>query len=97
MIFYSSVWAMGLSGDEVLLFCVLSPLVLALPPLRRALAHPALGNVGLLAGLAVRWVDDDGKGRLRGLAAGLGMALCGRVAAWWDVRGDSAKLDARAR
>ncbi|BGP42687.1 Protein cwh43 [Rhodotorula kratochvilovae] len=97
MIFYSAVWAMGLSGDEVLLFCILSPILLALPPLRRAFAHPALAHVGLLAGLAMRWVDDDGKWRLRGTAAGLALATCGIVARWWEVRHDAAKLDARAR
>ncbi|GAA6050383.1 hypothetical protein JCM3770_004011 [Rhodotorula araucariae] len=97
MIFYSAVWAMGLSGDEVLLFCILSPILLALPPLRRAFAHPALAHFGLLVGLAMRWVDDDGTWRLRGTAAGLGLATCGFVARWWEVREDAAKLDARAR
>ncbi|GAA5847258.1 hypothetical protein JCM9279_006160 [Rhodotorula babjevae] len=97
MIFYSAVWAMGLSGDEVLLFAILSPVVLAVPALRRAFAHPALAHLGLVGGLATRWLDGDGTARLRGTALALGLALCGRVSGWWEVRREADKVDARAR
>ncbi|GAA5996073.1 Cwh43p [Rhodotorula paludigena] len=96
MIFYSSVWAMGLSGDEIALLCTLAPFLLAVPPLRRAFAHPVLAHCGLLAGLATRWIDDGGKWRLRWTAVGLGCATMGRVAMWWDVRRDAQKLEARS-
>ncbi|GAA5959623.1 hypothetical protein JCM21900_002958 [Sporobolomyces salmonicolor] len=107
MIFYSSVWAMGLSGDEVLLFCVLSPALLALRPLLRLFTRPEVGHVGLLVGVAARYLsydagtlheddDDQGQKRLRMLAFGLAMATMGKVAQWWQVRLDPARLDRRA-
>ncbi|GAA5887107.1 hypothetical protein JCM5296_001596 [Sporobolomyces johnsonii] len=107
MIFYSSVWAMGLSGDEVLLFCVLSPALLALRPLLRLFTRPEVAHVGLLIGVASRYLssddasvheddDDQGQRRLRMLAFGLAMATMGHVAEWWQVRLDPARLDQRA-
>ncbi|GAA5895793.1 hypothetical protein JCM8208_005089 [Rhodotorula glutinis] len=97
MIFYESVWSMGLSGNEVLLFAILSPILLALPTLRRAFARPALAHLGLLVGLATRWLDGAGIARLRGTALGLGLAVCGTVGGWWEVRREADKVDARAR
>ncbi|GAA5895742.1 hypothetical protein JCM6882_001368 [Rhodosporidiobolus microsporus] len=59
MIFYNSVWAMGLSGDELLLLCVLSPLLLCFPtPLLSLFGHPAVANLGFtfLTGLLLSLV-----------------------------------------
>ncbi|GAA6010929.1 hypothetical protein JCM10207_003995 [Rhodosporidiobolus poonsookiae] len=89
MIFYNSVWAMGLDGREALLLSVLSPLLLSLPPLLSLSQHPAFGNLGALLGLAARYVEDwegDGKRRLAVVAAGVGWGTMGVVGGWWKAR-----------
>lgn len=99
MIFYSSVWAMGLSGDEVALFCIVSPIVLSLPiPFlpRLLLNSPTLGDSGLLIGVASRYLEGEGAERLRAAAIGVGLAAIARVASWWEVRNDPARLQGRA-
>lgn len=99
MIFYSSVWAMGLSGDEVALFCIVSPIVLSLPIpfLRRLLLNsPTFGDLGLLIGVASRYLEGEGAERLRAAATGVGLAAIARVASWWEVRKDPARLQGRA-
>ncbi|GAA5985216.1 hypothetical protein JCM10908_002572 [Rhodotorula pacifica] len=105
MIFYSAVWAMGLSGDEILLFCCISPFLLSLPPLRRLFARPSLGNLGALIGIASVFAGDtdgesgasegEGTARLRWTASGVAMATMGMVAGWWEVRTDDRKLENR--
>ncbi|GAA6058597.1 hypothetical protein JCM10212_004008 [Sporobolomyces blumeae] len=99
MIFFNSVWAMGLSGDEVLLFIILSPGLLALPALRTLFAHPFFAHVGLVVGVVARWIPDEadhakghGLRRLRTLSAGLGLATMGRTTAWWRARRDEAVI-----
>ncbi|GAA5821666.1 hypothetical protein JCM11251_000961 [Rhodosporidiobolus azoricus] len=102
MIFYNSVWAMGLSGDELLLLCVLSPFLLLFPrfnPLLGLFSHPAVAHLGLLIGLCARWSEDttgDGKRRLWITAGGLGAAVMGRVGEWWKVRADRTRLEGKA-
>ncbi|GEM12322.1 calcofluor white hypersensitive protein [Rhodotorula toruloides] len=99
MIFYSSVWAMGLSGDEVALFCIISPIVLSLPiPFlpNFLLNSPTFGDLGLLLGVASRYLEGEGAERLRAAAFGVGLAAIGRVASWWEVRKDPARLEGRA-
>ncbi|GAA6038296.1 hypothetical protein JCM8097_003930 [Rhodosporidiobolus ruineniae] len=103
MIFYGSVWAMGLSGDEVLLLVTLSPFIFSLPlfgrPLLALFQHPAVGNLGLLVGLAARYAEDaegDGTRRLRVVAAGLGMVTAGVAAGWWSARRDSVRVEGKA-
>ncbi|GAA5853850.1 hypothetical protein JCM8547_007472 [Rhodosporidiobolus lusitaniae] len=99
MIFYNAVWAMGMSGDEVLLLCTLSPILLSIPPFLPLFAHPAMGNLGLLVGLAARYAEDnegDGMRRLRVTAAGLGLATLGQVAGWWRVKGEKGRVEAKA-
>ncbi|GAA5867656.1 hypothetical protein JCM3774_001547, partial [Rhodotorula dairenensis] len=105
MIFYSAVWAMGLSGDEILLFCCISPFLLVLPPLRRLFARPGIGNLGVLVSVASVYAGDtdgeagasegEGAARLRWTALGLAWATMGHVAAWWQVRTDDRKLENR--
>lgn len=105
MIFYSAVWAMGLSGDEILLFCCISPFLLVLPPLRSLFARPGIGNLGLLVSVASVYAGDtdgesgasegEGAARLRWTALGLACATMGHVAAWWQVRTDDRKLENR--
>ncbi|BGP10619.1 Protein cwh43 [Rhodotorula toruloides] len=99
MIFYSSVWAMGLSGDEVALFCIISPIVLSLPiPFLSnfLLNSPTSGDLGLLVGVASRYLEGEGAERLRAAAFGVGLAAIARVASWWEVRKDPARLEGRA-
>ncbi|GAA6017802.1 hypothetical protein JCM11491_004624 [Sporobolomyces phaffii] len=103
MIFYASVWAMGLSGDEVLLFSILSPALLVIPPLQELFSQPSFGNFGLLVGVAARWIPDEADGagghgsrRLRMLSVGLALATMGRVASWWKVRHDGARCQAKS-
>lgn len=102
MIFYASVWAMGLSGDEVLLFSILSPALLVIPQLQQLFSRPEFGSFGLLIGVAARWIPDEADGagghgsrRLRMLSIGLALSTMGRTAEWLSVRKDSAKLQAR--
>ncbi|BGP19267.1 hypothetical protein JCM10213_008215 [Rhodosporidiobolus nylandii] len=90
MIFYSSVWAMGLSGQEALLLVILSPFLLCLSPFLPLFSHPAVGHLGALVGLVARYSEDhegDGTRRLKVSAAGLGMLTTGMVAGWWKDRG----------
>ncbi|PRQ75794.1 Frag1/DRAM/Sfk1 family-domain containing protein [Rhodotorula toruloides] len=99
MIFYSSVWAMGLSGDEVALFCIISPVILSLPiPFLSSflLNSPTFGDLGLLVGVASRYLEGEGAERLRAAAFGVGLAAIARVASWWEVRKDPARLEGRA-
>ncbi|GAA5953754.1 hypothetical protein JCM3765_006958 [Sporobolomyces pararoseus] len=102
MIFYASVWAMGLSGDEVLLFSILSPALLVIPQIQQLFSRPSFGSFGLLVGIAARWIPDEADGagghgsrRLRMLSIGLALSTMGRIAEWWNVRKDQAKLQAR--
>lgn len=103
MIFYASVWAMGLSGDEVLLFSILSPALLVIPQIQEIFSRPVFGNVGLLIGVAARWIPDEADGarshgsrRLRMVSMGLALSTLGKIASWWKVREDQAKLRARS-
>lgn len=103
MIFYASVWSMGLSGLEVLLFSILSPALLILRPLRTLFSRPSFANVGLLIGLIARWIPDEADGagghgsrRLTLVSIGLALGTMGKTAEWWAVRNDRAKLDARS-
>ncbi|GAA5915772.1 Cwh43p [Sporobolomyces salmoneus] len=103
MIFYSSVWSMGLSGLEVLLFSILSPGLLAIPQLRQLFSRPSFGNIGLLLGVTARWIPDEADGagghgsrRLTMSSIGLALATMGKVAEWWKVRNDYGKVQARS-
>jgi hypothetical protein len=92
---------MGLSGWEVLLLCTISPFLLALPtPILPLFSHPAVGNLGLLVGLAARYSENDqgeGMRRLKITATGLGLATMGVVAGWWSVRGSRERVEGKAR
>ncbi|KAM0787197.1 hypothetical protein ACM66B_006439 [Microbotryomycetes sp. NB124-2] len=84
MIFYSSVWNMGLSGDEVLLFASLSPVLLVVPPIRRfASGVPSVLRAVMLLGIAAHQVDDLGPKRLKLNAAAVGFG-CLHYAAQWS-------------
>lgn len=103
MIFYASVWAMGLSGDEALLFSILTPAFLVIPQIQQLFSRPSFGNFGLLIGVAARWIPDEADGagshgsrRLRILSIGLALSTMGKVAEWWKVKKDQAKLQARS-
>lgn len=102
-IFYSSVWSMGLSGYEVLLFSILSPALLVIPSLQKLFSLPSFGNFGLLVGIASRWLPDEpdqagghGLRRLSMLSIGLALGTMGKVAEWWKIRKDSTRLQARS-
>ena len=105
MIFYSAVWAMGLSGDEILLFCCISPFFLLFPPLRSWFARPGIANLGVLIAVASVYAGDtdgeagasegEGAARLRWTGLGLAWATMGHVASWWHVRMDDRMLENR--
>ncbi|KAK4048885.1 Protein cwh43 [Microbotryomycetes sp. JL201] len=85
MIFYSSVWNMGLSGDEILLFASLAPVLLAIPSVRRfASFAPSVLRAMMLLGMAAHRVDDLGPTRLKMNAAAVGFG-CLHYAAQWSA------------
>ncbi|CDO76509.1 hypothetical protein BN946_scf184361.g8 [Trametes cinnabarina] len=72
-LFYFSVWELGISGQELALLSMLSPILLGIPPLRswaktregRVVLH-GLSLIGLAAasasiGVAVDWVQSEGR------------------------------------
>ncbi|KAM0752819.1 hypothetical protein T439DRAFT_323432 [Meredithblackwellia eburnea MCA 4105] len=94
MIFYQSVWSMGLSGDEVLLFCTLTPILLLSNRVQKFVAaHPVLIACVELVGILIYRIDDEGQGRLRTLGFALGIQTLGWSAKWRDA----AKSEATSR
>ena len=85
MIFYSAVWAMGLSGYEVLLFISLSPGLLSIRRLRRSFLPSTLDQfwvdnlvrMVLVLGLAGYMIDDEGMGRLCYTSFAVGVGFLG--------------------
>jgi hypothetical protein len=100
VLFYQSVWAMGLSGDEVLLFCTLSPILLIGAPVRRLLVrYPAIHNLATVVGILAYRIDDEGEKRLRTLAASIAISTMGMSAGWWQaarIRGEG-EIDRHAK
>ncbi|KAK4053362.1 Protein cwh43 [Microbotryomycetes sp. JL221] len=93
MIFYSSVWNMGLSGDEVLLFTCLSPVLLSVPLVRKvAIRGSSILQALMLMGMAAYRIDDLGHQRLRLNAAAVGFGCIHYAAHWWSMRGDPSRL-----
>ncbi|SCV73348.1 BQ2448_7274 [Microbotryum intermedium] len=96
MIFYSSVWSMGLSGEEVLLFVSLSPVFLSIRRLRElVLGNQTLVHLVTLIGLAAYQIDDDGAVRLRVLAFAVGVGSLLYTAKWWEARAHQTELYCR--
>ncbi|SDA02991.1 BZ3500_MvSof-1268-A1-R1_Chr11-1g03251 [Microbotryum saponariae] len=96
MIFYSSVWSMGLSGEEVLLFVSLSPALLSIRRLRElVVGHQTLFHLVTLIGLAAYQIDDEGEVRLRVLAFAVGVGCLLYPANWWEARAHKAELQYR--
>ncbi|ORY43259.1 Frag1/DRAM/Sfk1 family-domain-containing protein [Leucosporidium creatinivorum] len=96
MIFYSSVWSMGLSGEEVLLFSSLSPALLSSRRIREfVLAQPFLLQLLIFGGNAAYKIDDEGAVRLRVVAFAVGAGCLHHAARWWEARKHPTELSAR--
>ncbi|KAL8286946.1 hypothetical protein RQP46_003952 [Phenoliferia psychrophenolica] len=93
-----SVWSMGLSGDEVLLFCTLSPVFLLSSNVQNfVIRHPALIALVELGGVAAYKIDDEGEQRLRTLGFVLAVGVLGWTAKWRQAVSKGATRDSTDR
>ena len=96
MIFYSAVWSMGLSGEEVLLFMCLSPILLGIKRIRHfVLDHTLLMQALVFAGNLAYKIDDEGAVRLRVVASAVGAGCLFHSARWWEVHQQPQELASR--
>lgn len=95
-VWYFPLWYMGISGYEVLVMVTISPYLLGIGPLRRAVIRNIrtvhlLSLVGLAAYLAKPPVA-----RLMGVGFGVSMSCLAWTATWYAERGNPTRLEHRA-
>ena len=85
--------SLRLSGEEVLLFASLSPVLLSVPLFRRVFArHPSFLRALMLCGMAGHKIDDLGQNRLRLNAFAVGVGCLHYAAEWHGSGGDEERI-----
>lgn len=85
LIWYFPLWYMGISGYEAFLFAIISPLLLAISPLRSVFtAIPQLTTLGTVVGVAAFWLHKP-EYRLEAVAAGSSFGFIALALTFWGV------------